>query len=154
MKSTPEENLSRTVEAAYRKGSWHGPNLHAAVRGVDVRTALWRPGKARHNIWELAIHAAYWKFAVRRKLLRDRSLKFAFPGNNWFPVTRGSEKDWAAARHLLDEQHELFLVFLASAAHDIVRDPVRNRLVTGVALHDVYHAGQVVLIKKLAALTS
>ncbi len=151
MKNTPEENLIRTIEAAYRKGSWHGPNLHAALRGIDARTALWRVAEGRHNIWELAIHAAYWKFAVRRKLLRERGLKFAFPGNNWFPVTHGSEREWAAARYLLDEQHKLLLYYLVTAAREIVCDPARNRLVTGVALHDVYHAGQIVLMKKLAA---
>lgn len=149
--NTAGRNLIAAVEAAYRKGSWHGPTLHAAVRGVDARTALWRPGKGRHNIWELAIHAAYWKFAVRRKLLRDRGLKFAFPGSNWFPVARGSDKEWAAARRLLDEQHELFIDLLTGRAGEIARNPVRTRLVQGVAAHDLYHAGQIVLIKKLAA---
>jgi hypothetical protein len=149
--STPAQNLIAAVEAACRKGSWHGPTLHAAVRGVDARAALWRPGKGRHNIWELAIHTAYWKFAARRKLLRDRQLKFPFPGSNWFPVTRGTEREWTATRRLLDAQHRLLITYLRDAAGEIVRDAARSRLVFGVALHDVYHAGQIVLLKKLAA---
>ncbi len=148
--STPAQSLLAAVEASYRKGSWHGPTLHAAVRGIDARTALWRPAKGRHNIWEIAIHAAYWKFAVRRKLLRDRSLKFATSGTNWFPVIKGTDAGWAATRDLLYHEHELFLEFLKPRAEKIVSDRRMSRLVLGVAQHDVYHAGQIVLIKKLA----
>ncbi len=143
-------NLVAAVEASYRKGSWHGPTLHAALRGVGARTALWRPGRGRHNIWELAIHAAYWKFAARRKLARDRGLKFPLAGWNWFRVSSGSEKEWAAARRLLDAQHQAFLKFLRPRAARIVANPAHCRMVFGVAQHDVYHAGQIVLIRKLA----
>lgn len=148
----PAQNLLAAVEASYRRGSWHGPTLHAAVRGVDARAALWRPGKGRHNIWELAIHAAYWKFAARRKLLRDRSLKFALPGTNWFPVTKGTDAGWAATRGLLDHEHKVFMEFLRPHASEIISDRKMSRLVFGVAQHDVYHAGQIVLLKKLAGL--
>jgi hypothetical protein len=47
---------------AFHKKSWHGPNLRNALRGVTVKQAVWRPGVDRHNIWELAVHAAYWKY--------------------------------------------------------------------------------------------
>jgi uncharacterized damage-inducible protein DinB len=154
MTSSPERNLLTVLESSYRKNAWHGPTLHAALRGVDARTALRRPGPGRHNIWELAVHAAYWKFAVRRKLSKDRSLQFDFSGSNWFQVSSGRDADWAAARRLLDFEHERFLRFVAPRARDIVRNAAMSRLVFGVAQHDVYHAGQIVLIKKLLAFKS
>ena len=151
MTSSPERNLLAALEASYRKNAWHGPTLHAAVRGVDARTALRRPGPGRHNIWELTVHAAYWKFVVRRKLGHDRSLQFALPGSNWFTFSSGTASGWSAARRLLDREHDLFLSFVAPRARDIVRSAPMSRLVFGVAQHDVYHAGQIVLIKKLLA---
>src|SRR5260370_39275180 len=56
------------LNEAYEKRTWHGPNLKQSLRGVTARQAAWRPGRGRHNIWEVAVHAAYWKYAVRRSI--------------------------------------------------------------------------------------
>ncbi|HJS59272.1 MAG TPA: hypothetical protein VKA01_14315 [Vicinamibacteria bacterium] len=59
---TPTEILLGLLDEAFDKKAWHGTNLRGSVRGLDARTAAWRPGPRRHNIWELAVHAAYWKY--------------------------------------------------------------------------------------------
>ena len=46
------------IDEAFDKKSWHGPNLRGSLRGVTAQQAAWRPGPDRHNIWELALHAA------------------------------------------------------------------------------------------------
>ncbi len=56
------------LDEAFDKKSWHGPNLRGSIRGVTAQQAAWRPGPDRHNIWELTLHAAYWKYVVRRRL--------------------------------------------------------------------------------------
>ncbi|HZV58920.1 MAG TPA: hypothetical protein VFF42_01175, partial [Candidatus Eremiobacteraceae bacterium] len=56
------------IDEGYEKKTWHGPNLKQAIKGVTVELAGWRPGKDRHNIWEETLHAAYWKYAVRRRI--------------------------------------------------------------------------------------
>ena len=48
------------LDEAYEKKTWHGPNLKQSLKGVSVVQAAWRPGAGRHNIWEVALHAAYW----------------------------------------------------------------------------------------------
>jgi DinB superfamily len=60
--------LLRLLEEAFQKQAWHGPNLKGSLRGLTAEQAAWRPDPTRHNIWELAVHCAYWKYAVRRKL--------------------------------------------------------------------------------------
>ena len=62
------KTLLAALEEAYKGPAWHGPSLRAALKGIDAKQAAKRQGPGRHNIWELAIHAAYWKFAVRRQL--------------------------------------------------------------------------------------
>ena len=66
------EGLIRVVlnllDEAFDKKSWHGPNLRGSIRGVTAAQAAWRIAPDRHNIWELTLHAAYWKYVVRRRL--------------------------------------------------------------------------------------
>ena len=62
------ELLLATIDAGYDRRSWHGPNLRGALRGVSIAEAAWRPAFGRHNIWELTVHSAYWKYDIRRRL--------------------------------------------------------------------------------------
>jgi len=46
---------------------WHGgPTFLGALRGVKADQAAWTPTPDRKSIWELALHIAYWNYAVRR----------------------------------------------------------------------------------------
>ena len=64
--------LLDNLDDAYNKTAWHGPNLRGAIRGVPVAQAVWRPHPKRHSIAEITVHAAYWKYAVRRRLRGDK----------------------------------------------------------------------------------
>ena len=54
------------IDRAFDRRSWHGMNLRGSIRGMSAKEAAWRPAPARHNVWEIVVHAAYWKYAVRR----------------------------------------------------------------------------------------
>lgn len=119
------------LDEAFVKQAWHGPNLRGSLRGVTVSQALWRPEAGRHNIWELAVHCAYWKYAVRRRLTGEKRGSFPLVGSNWF--VRDGEGDWAADVRLLVEQHRLLLTAVASAPLTAKNE----RLIRGAAMHDV-----------------
>jgi len=141
--------LLRLLEEGYEKKTWHGPNLKQALRGVSVRAALSRPQRGRHSIWELAVHAAYWKYVVRRRLLGERRGSFAIKGSNWFvaPET-GSEAEWRDVRRLLEDEHRKLVHAVADPLHSrAVRKHVR--MILGAAFHDTYHAGQIRLVRRL-----
>jgi len=150
------EHLLGLLDEAYSRAAWHGPNLRGSLRGIAAREAAWRPGKGRHNIWEIAVHAAYWKYAVRRRVLGDKRSSFAVQGSNWFvrPVDR-SERAWRADVSLLSEEHARLKVAVAAFQPEHLDRVARGskttarRLIAGIAFHDVYHAGQIQLIKKL-----
>src|SRR3984893_16201853 len=80
---TPQLILTLLGEA-YEKRTWHGPNLKQSIRGVTAKQAAWRPGPGRHNIWELTVHAAYWKYAVRRRIEGGKRGSFVLKGSNFF----------------------------------------------------------------------
>jgi len=150
--------LLAVLDQAFDRRAWHGTGLWGSIRGLEVTDALWRPrrGGGRHNIWEIVLHTAYWKYIVRRRLTRDVELAFPRPGSNWPALpARPDAAAWRRDVALLKEQHRLLRAAIArfpamrlnakgwrstwsNAAH-----------VYGIASHDLYHAGQIQLLKVL-----
>jgi len=145
------------LDRGYDAKSWHGPSLRGTLRRVDAATAGWRPGRDRHNIWEIAVHAAYWKYAVRRRLLGEKRGSFPLKGSNWFTRPASPTKDaWAADIALLDDAHRALRGAVAALRPaDLSVTPPNSKfnnaeIIAGIAAHDVYHAGQIQLLKRLA----
>jgi hypothetical protein len=145
------------VRQAYREKAWHGPNLRSSLRGVDVAEALWRPAPGRHNIWELTLHCAYWK---QRVIARVTGVRESLPrrGTDWLPVpSRADARAWRADVRLLDEVHGRLQAMVSKLDRTALGRKGRGRPATreaefvGIAFHDVYHAGQVRLIRRLYA---
>lgn len=148
--------LLRNFDDAYSGNAWHGPTLRAAVRGVPLKQALWRPAKERHCIAEIALHCAYWKYAARRRLRGDKRGSFPLKGSNWFALPpKMSEADWKGYVKLLDEEHGLLRAAIAEMTSKRLGEVPKGakitheKLIYGIAAHDVYHAGQVRLLKSL-----
>ena len=139
------------LDEAYDKRTWHGPNLKQSIRGVTAKQAAWRPGKGRHNIWELTLHAAYWKYVARRRIEGGKRGSFILKGSNFFARPepgRLTEAAWREDRQLLDTEH----AELRAAIVRVLRTPRAARLLRhlyGVCFHDVYHAGQIRLLRTL-----
>jgi len=138
-------------EEAFEKKAWHGPNLWQSLKGVTAKEAAWRPAPGRHNIWEETLHAAYWKYAVRRRLEGGKRGGFALRGSNFFPRPEPgnlTEAAWKADKGILRGEHEA----LRKAITGACRKPLRGKLghmLWGVAFHDIYHAGQIRLLRRL-----
>jgi DinB superfamily len=148
--------LLEFFDQAFTAPSWHGTPLRGSLRGVSARAAVWRPGPKRHCIWDLVLHTAYWKCMVRRRLLRDPEVAFPREGANWpaLPKTR-TNAEWQRDRRLLDEQHRLLRRAIARLRPaDLGRRgwhskwPIKAE-VYGIASHDLYHAGQIQVLKRL-----
>ena len=148
--------LLRLLDESYEKSAWQGPNLRGALRGVGAGEAAWRPGAGRHSIWELAVHAAYWKYAVRRMLTGEKRGTFPEKGSNWFarPVSP-TERAWKTDLAMLDAEHRKLRAAVAALPRAALRRKPRgskrtaDTLIYGVASHDVYHTGQIQILKRL-----
>src|SRR4249919_4277847 len=90
--------LLNALDQAYRRQSWHGTNLRGSIRGLSPERAARRPGPGRHNIWELVVHCAYWKYAVWRRLTGSERGSFPLAGSNFFARPQGPAtlKAWRA----------------------------------------------------------
>ena len=142
--------LLANLDSAYDHKGWHGPTLRGALRGLSVPEVLWRPKERRHNIREVALHCAYWKYAVRRRLTGQKRGSFPVKGSNWFPAAdRVGENDWRDIVRMLDHEHAQLRSAIESLSRRTFGDAKKLRLIYGVAAHDLYHAGQIQLIKRL-----
>lgn len=157
MSATETEVLLHALDHAYDKTSWHGPNLRGAIRGLSHREAARRPGKGRHNVWELALHCAYWKYTVRRRLLGEKRGSFPLKGSNFFARdAKDGAAQWKADVALLDEVHRSLRAavqrFPAKRWGERVKGSrwTYRDTVAGAAAHDLYHAGQMRLVKVLS----
>jgi hypothetical protein len=148
--------LLEMVDQAFRAPAWHGTPLSGALRGLTHRQALWRPRRGRHCIWEVALHTAYWKCMVRRRLLRDPEISFPRGPSNWPEVpAEPTARSWREDRALLEREHALLVGAISGF------DPARLGRrgwrskwtnvahIYGIASHDLYHAGQIQLLKRL-----
>jgi hypothetical protein len=139
------------LDEAYEKKTWHGPNLKQSIKGVTAKQAAWRPGAGRHNIWEVMLHAAYWKYAVRRRIEGTKRGSFVLKGSNFFArpeAGKRNEAAWRADRKLLEQEHRA----LREAAAKVLRTSRGAKVVRqiyGVSFHDIYHAGQIRLLRRL-----
>jgi hypothetical protein len=148
--------LLDVLDRAWDVRSWHGTNLRGSIRGVRAEEAAWRPGPGRHNIHELVVHAAYWKYVARRRMLGERRGSFPLKGSDWFsrPEAGVTEEQWNEDVALLAEMHDSLREAVASLPEKRLREPAQKGfdnvgLITGIAAHDLYHAGQIQLLKRL-----
>lgn len=155
--------LLAIIDQAYDKTSWHGTNLRGSLRRVTPAQAQWRPAEGRHNIWEIAVHAAYWKYAAARRFTGSARGSFPLKGSNWFrrpAVTESPGGSWRDDLALLDSTHQtLRAVVTTLSPKDLPRTPAGKKvsnfaLLSGIAAHDLYHAGQIQILKRLGAATS
>lgn len=151
--------LLEGLDEAFDKKSWHGPNLRGAIRGVTAAQAAWRPAGDRHNIWELTLHAAYWKYVVRRKILREKRGSFVLAGSNFFVRPEGgsaaadptdAETAWKRDVAILEAEHRKLREAVAGLRPRALTPAIRH-LIRGAAAHDLYHAGQIRLLQRMCS---
>jgi uncharacterized damage-inducible protein DinB len=142
-------NLTTLLQRAFKKNAWHGPSVRESLENVTPELAQKRiPGT--HSIIELVAHMTSWRtFAVKR-LQGDADFKVSDETN--FPAAT----DWVATVDALEESHAQLMEALQSFPEHKLHEPVPNAsapysfyiLLHGIVHHDLYHAGQIMLIRK------
>lgn len=146
---TEIDHIITLLERTFEANAWHGPSVKEAIQGMTEAESHTRLPNT-HSIIELVGHMAAWRKYVVRKVLGDSSYTVSDEAN--FP----SGKNWAEiAQHLKESQEELVNVLRQFPLQDIfsqvagVTQPLTYyTLLHGIIQHDLYHAGQIVLIRK------
>ena len=153
--------ITRIIDQLQREYSgdpWHGSPMLAILEGVDAARAARKPIAGAHSIWELVLHVTGWKREVARRLSGAPAGEPA--SGDWPPVGDTTEARWQAALDDLGAAHRELVVATEalpeSRLFEPTNDPRDRPLGTGVSYyvllhgavqHDVYHAGQIALLK-------
>jgi uncharacterized damage-inducible protein DinB len=126
------------------------------LEGVTATQAAAHPVAGAHSIWELTLHIRAWEEACLRRLRSDPAQ--LSDEEDWPKVSDVSEEAWLATQQLLRDTHRDLLTALSAtdesrldrAIIDNTETPFSTVYVTlhGVVQHDLYHAGQIAILKK------
>jgi uncharacterized damage-inducible protein DinB len=154
-RSSEAENIADQLRRTFDGSAWHGPALLEILADVDAATAATRPIANVHSIWELVLHIAVWD---RSGLVRLGGEKYQPTGEDNFPrVVKVNEALWRKAVVETKRTHEKLVKTVAALSDARVWDRVPGKrydfyhLLHGIAQHELYHAGQIAILKKAVA---
>jgi uncharacterized damage-inducible protein DinB len=153
--TTEIKKISKLLQRSFEKGAWHGPTVKEAIQDVTPQTALNRLPNT-HSIIELTAHMATWRDYVTRKIKGDLEYKVADEMN--FPATT----NWEEVVGALEVSHQNLLNALEDFPDEKLSELVQGvthkytwyTMLHGIIHHDLYHAGQIILIKKATGVQS
>jgi uncharacterized damage-inducible protein DinB len=150
---TEIERIVDQLKRAYEGKAWHGPAVCEVLAGITAEQAARRPLASAHNIWELVVHIGVWEAFVRRRL-EGELITDVPPEQDWPPVTATDEAAWQRALVQLEEGHMRLRNAIAALPDSRLSEIVPGMdysiyfMLHGVVQHDLYHAGQIALLKK------
>lgn len=151
---TEIERILDQLKRAYEGNAWHGPSVREVLDGVTAAQAHARPITNGHTIYELARHIAVWEDVARRRLQGDPADVEISSPEDWPPPEDSSEEAWTKAKSALDRGHQALVEAVSQVPESRLDEPVyegkSSFYVTlhGVIQHDLYHAGQIAILKK------
>jgi uncharacterized damage-inducible protein DinB len=149
--------LADQIRRAFDGEAWHGDSVVEILHGIDAVIAAAHPIKSAHSIWELVLHIAAWDAAVLKRTggkavqLRDEQ--------NFPPVKDMSEAAWRQAIEHVKRTHNQLVQAVASFPDARLGEQVPGKsesyynyfyMFSGIVQHELYHAGQIALLKKAA----
>ncbi len=141
------------MDRAFSGDAWHGPSLMQLLEGVSAEAASKHPIRGAHSIWELVDHIAAWNTIVGRRL--EGNAVEVTTEMDWPPVPEASEATWKRALENLAESHANLRRVTENLRDDELDDPQtgtktsRYQMLHGIVQHDLYHAGQIAILKKV-----
>ena len=152
---TESEGIADQLRRAFYGSAWHGPAVLELLEDVDAETAAARPIRNVHSIWELVLHIAAWDRAACRRLAGEKCQPTG--DANFPPVTKVNAASWRKAVAETKRAHDLFVKAVEALPDARLRDRVPGKrydfyhMLHGLAQHELYHAGQIAILKKACA---
>lgn len=149
------ERITDQLQRAFQGEAWHGPAVMEILEGITSQQAAARPRDAVHNIWEIALHIAAWERAGVMRLQGDRA---QLPTEeDWPPINEMSELAWKQTRRALEQGHEELVHAISQLDESRLAEPIVEGMSSvyvtlhGIIQHDLYHAGQIAILKKIVS---
>jgi uncharacterized damage-inducible protein DinB len=145
--------LADQLRRAFDGDAWHGPALLELLSDIEATTAASHPLPDTHSIWELVLHIAAWDDAVNRRIVLGKALQLN-DEENFPPVQDKSAAAWKNTITYVKKTHAALLKTVSALPDARLRERVPGKkydigfMLEGVAQHELYHAGQIAILKK------
>ena len=140
------------MRRSFEGEAWHGPHVMEILEGVTAQRAAARPIPEAHSIWELALHMTTWSRVVVRRLKGEAYEPS--DAENYPAIPDKSGAAWTRTVESLRAAHEAVLAVVKKLPESRLTEIVPGKPYTiefmlhGLVHHDLYHAGQMALLKK------
>jgi len=149
---TEAQNIADQLARAHKGAAWHGDSVNEILGDVTATEAAAHPILGAHSIWELLLHLEAWnRFAL--EAIHGRASEVSSDRN--FPaIADTGDEAWKQTRARLDALKEELETEVGALPGERLEEIVPGRkfsfyfLLHGIVQHDLYHAGQMVLLKK------
>ena len=147
------ERLEEQLRLALEGKAWHGPSVLELLAGVSAAQAASHPIAGAHSIWEIVLHLRSDYDLVLRRLAGDGSELTVSEG--WPPCPACTEANWQRTVQELRLGNEKLRQAVRSFPNERLDDPLVPGVpytaytqFIGVTQHQLYHAGQIALLKR------
>jgi len=148
--------LKNKMEKVYKGNPWYGSSIKSILKKIDSKTAFTRAGKNIHTIAELVAHMIGWREFMLKRLQGDKNFKmYQKLSFNWERIDNNEKTAWKSLLDALEKNQKEIMATLNKLNDDFLNYPVHQRkynmefLVEGKIQHDIYHLGQISLLRKL-----
>jgi uncharacterized damage-inducible protein DinB len=148
------KRINDQLKRAFEGKAWHGPSVSEVLAGVTAEQAARRQVPGAHSIWEITLHIATWERVGRRRIDESAPIDVS-DDEDWPSVEDTSEEAWTSTLDELRRNHQALREAIRrlddARLAGIVPGTIYSVyfLLHGVIQHDLYHAGQIALLKKL-----
>jgi uncharacterized damage-inducible protein DinB len=149
------DRIADQFQRACAGPAWHGPSLGELLANVPAERAVAKPLPGVHSIWEIVLHVTAWQDVVCRRLAGE-TLPDLPPEQDWPAVTDSTPAAWRQTLDQLARSQERLREAMVRLPPDHLRAKVPGKeysgygMLHGVIQHDLYHAGQIAILKKAA----
>jgi uncharacterized damage-inducible protein DinB len=150
------ERIAEQLRKAFEGKAWHGPSVRELLSSTTRGQAAKRPIPGAHTIWEIVLHIGVWESVVRRRLQGELVTNLA-PEQDWPAVRDVSEGAWWKTLEDLEKGHRQLRQSIIRLTDERLGETVCGKdytvyvMLHGIIQHDLYHAGQIALLKKAFA---
>src|SRR6202158_4545839 len=148
--------IADQLRRSFSGDAWHGDSVFELLDGVTAAHAAARPIENAHSLWGLALHMAAWDGVVLRRL-GGEAVELS-DAENFPPVTDASEAAWRKTLAEVRRGHEKLIAAVGGLPDSRLDEMVPGKqgahytfyyMLHGVVQHELYHAGQIALLKKM-----
>ncbi|WP_348798881.1 DinB family protein [Flavobacterium adhaerens] len=149
------KRILNLYQSIYNGNPWLEVTLVNTLKDITAEQAYRKTNPKLNTIWEIVNHLIQWRRNILRRMQGET---ITTPEHNYFvPILDPSEAAWEQSLQSLAKTQELWNSYFEKLEDSDLEKIYTNNghsyyeHIHGIIQHDIYHLGQIVILKKLLA---